>query len=330
MIKKIINNKDLIFGFIIGMLISAIGVYATTYIGAAADLTYDRNLLSGNWMISSNVQDALDELYKQKGCPVNHECKDITPGMYVSMTPTKTSYTTDTSMTGYDSTQTIYPSQSNLWRVLKINNSGTVDLISEYSSSTSVYFSGIIGYRNFVGYLNTLAKQYENSTYTIGSRYFGYNGQTEEITESNAPTATYFKKPALWKCSTNGSSGDCDPDPDDYEDKGGGDTGYETDYDLVLTALGTRVLYTSSTHYTKAGYWMASRYYYYSSSNYYMWRGRIVSTTGDSNSVYLHQNLSGTLSNGSANYYLRPIVILKSGLKYSGSGTITDPLILSV
>mgnify|MGYP007056314996 CR=1 FL=1 len=42
-------------------------------------------------------------------------------GDYVSYTPTSTSYTTDTSKTGYSSTQIINPSELNLWRVLKKN-----------------------------------------------------------------------------------------------------------------------------------------------------------------------------------------------------------------
>ena len=40
------------------------------------------------------------------------------------MTPTKSSYTTDKSKTGYSSTQTINPQELNLWRVIKINNDG--------------------------------------------------------------------------------------------------------------------------------------------------------------------------------------------------------------
>ncbi len=132
-------------------------------------------------------------------------------GSYVSLTPTLSSYTTDISYTGYTSTQTINPQELNLWRIISINDDGTVDIISEYVSSVDVYFKGLTGYQNFVGYLNLLASKYENSIFTVGSRYFGYNGQTEYITDISG-----FNYPAPWTCSTGES---CNP----VESQGGGD-----------------------------------------------------------------------------------------------------------
>jgi len=150
----------------------------------------------------------------------------------VSYTPTVTSYPTDTTYTGYSSSQTIYPSELNLWRVLNVNDDGTIDLISEYVSSTNVFFRGRKGYLNLVGYLNVLAEQYETEGITDdedGSRYFGYNGQTEKITNTSMFTST-----PPFGCSTNGKTGNCSNttypnDPDDYEAYGGGDTLYTSD-----------------------------------------------------------------------------------------------------
>ncbi len=242
----------------------------------------------------------------------------LSPGDYISYTPVKTSYTTDMTYTGYTSTQTINPSELNLWRVLSINGDGTVDLISENVSSIAVYFNGQTGYQNFVGYLNVLASQYETPGITVGSRHFGYNGQTEFITDT-----TYFVNPAPWTCSTNGASGNCTPDPDDYEAYGGGDTLYTSDYNLVNTVLGTRAANKVGTS-TATTYWMASREYRYINTTGYYWFGHYVDASDEgSRSMYAWVGSSFyTLGSSDA---IRPIVTLSSSLLYSGDGTSESP-----
>ena len=319
-LKKNKNYKVLI-GLILGVLLSATGVYAaTTYVGSGVDLSYSN---SSSGLSSTNVQDALDELYINGGtggeCPTGYKCLEkkttLALGDYVSLTPTKSSYTTDTSKTGYTSTQTINPQELNLWRVISLNDDGTVDIISEHVSSTEVYFSGQTGYQNLVGYLNVLASQYENSTYTTGSRYFGYNGQTEYITDTSK-----FTNPAPWTCSTGDS---CSP----VESQGGGDTLYTTDYNLVNTVLGTRM--TTNPSGTAKAYWMASRYYLYNSSTLYYWNARYVKSIGSFSNVYLYYYSSSSFITNSTNAALRPILTLKSGLKYSGVGIEEAPMEIS-
>ena len=310
------KNYKIIIGIVIGIVISITTVYAATYIGSGSDLTYD-NGTSG--LTSTNAQDALDELYKYKTfakCPDGYICKKLSLGDYVSMTPTKSSYTTDTSKTGYTSTQTINPQELKLWRIINLNSDGSIDVISQYVSSSTIYFQGMTGYQNFIGYLNVLASQYENSTYTKKSRHFGYNGQTEYITDTSKFTST-----APWNCSTGGS---CNP----VESQGGGDVLYEKDYNLVKTALGTTVANVSGSS-SGVSYWTASRLYYYGSTTNYNWIGRNISTSGDlaRNLLYYYDTSSfGTRNYGGA---LRPILTLKAGLSYSGSGTESDPYKLS-
>ena len=319
MFKKIKSKKNykLIIGLIIGFIFSSSIAYAS-YMGRANQLSYDP---SNNWLKSTNVQDALDELYKQKGCPMGYVCyqkkSTLALGDYISYTPSKTSYTTDTSKTGYTSTQTINPSELNLWRVISLNTDGTVDIIGEHVSSTSVTFRGQTGYQNLVGYLNVLAKQYETTGVTVGSRHFGYNGQTEYITDT-----TYFVNPAPWTCNTGST---CNPKPQDYEAYGGGDTLYQLDYDLINTVLGTRVATNPSG--TATSYWMASRFYSYSSSTSYYWSGRYVYTNGGSSysSLYSYNGSSYTFS---LSYALRPIVTLKLGLSYYGVGNKEYPMVI--
>ena len=308
-------NYKLLMGVILGILLSVVGVKAASYLGSGSELVYDN---SSSGLSSVNVQNALDEVYS-KICPDNYVClkkkSTLALGDYVQMTPTKSSYTTDTSKTGYTSTQTINPQELNLWRVIKINDDGTVEMISEHVSSTAVYFQGQTGYQNLVGYLNVLASQYENSTYTKGSRYFGYNGQTEYITDTSK-----FVNPAPWTSSTGSST---------VESQGGGDTLYVTDSNLVHTVLATKVA-TKPNRASGSSYWMASRDYYYYSSTSYGWYGNSVDASGANNINYLYRYSSSSFNSGSNSYSLRPIVVLKSGLKYYGVGTEDYPMEISV
>ena len=317
--RKIKNTIRFLIGITLGIIVSAIGVYAATKYDAS-DIYYDN---SNSSLMNIDVQGAVDELadkYKSvmpTKCPNGYICLDkktsLALGDYVKMTPTKSSYTTDTSKTGYSSTQTINPQELNLWRVISINNDGTVDIVSEHVSSTAIFFKGRTGYQNLVGYLNVLAKQYENSTYTKGSRHFGYNGQTEYITDTSK-----FTNPAPWTCSTGES---CNP----IESQGGGDELYAKDYNLVRSALDTPV--ASKPAGTSGFYWMASRYYSYSSATSYDWIGRLVRASGGevSGLSYYYYSRSSFYSDGYSNS-LRPILTLKSGLKYSGMGTENYPM----
>ena len=312
-ISEAVQNTEINKSFSARLKIDGIAAYSTTDSidnGAlvandviASRFSYDNSKTGLN---CSDVQCAIDAL-------AENVSGMISLGDYVSLTPTKSSYSTDTTMTGYTSSQTINPKELNLWRVIRINDDGTVEMISEHVSSVAVYFSGQTGYQNLVGYLNVLASQYENSTYTKGSRYFGYNGQTEYVTDTSK-----FKKPAPWTSSTGSST---------VESQGGGDTLYTTDYNLINTVLGTRV--ATKPGGSSATYWMASRYYFYHSSTDYHWRGRRVSTSVslDNCSLYYYNSSSFRARNYSAS--LRPIVVLKSGLKYYGVGTEDYPMEIS-
>ena len=219
---------------------------------------------------------------------------EISVGDYVKMTPTSPSYSISTSLTGYSYPQAIKPSELNLWRVIRINSDGTIDMVSQYVSSTTVYFYGTTGYVNLVGALNTIARQYTNSNYTTDSRYMGYNGQISYCTDYSSSS-----------CPT--------------------DTLYTTDTELVKTAVGTLVSYNVSSKIATS-YWLASRLY--SSRNR---SARYVydnGNKGDVNTKVLY-DVSTTGGKYSIDYAIRPIVILKSGLTATGSGTKDSPFVLN-
>ena len=156
-------------------------------------------------------------------------------GEYVSYTPSKTNYSISASLTGENSSQTINPSELNLWRVIRKNSDGSIDLVSEYVSSIRILFNGKEGYKKYIGTLNTIASQYETSGITSGSRYMGYDGQTENITDETA-----LNKSAPWTEQTTASNS---PKGSTREAQGGGDVLYETDTDLVKAACGNLIAY---------------------------------------------------------------------------------------
>ena len=325
--KKIINFiKDYAFGFIIGaLLFTGISVYALNTL-------HSKNFIVDASKIDSlsedaTVQEVIEDLYKKDYCPSKYKCykMHLTPevGDYIKMTPTSTSYTTDTSKTGYTSTQKINPSELDTWRVIKVNSDGTIEVVSENISSTAVYFKGQTGYKNFVGYLNELANQYQNTKYTIKARHMGYNGQTEYLTDT-ANTVDSTATTAPWTCSTGGS---CSP----VESQGGGDTLYTNDTDLVKNAIGT--LAATTKRGGLALYWLASRVYYYSNygiSSIWYYNGRYINSSGSGIGNYGLYRYDGGFSVSSSGGRLRPILTLKSGISYTAAlGTSDDPFVLS-
>ena len=188
-------------------------------------------------------------------------------------------------------------------------------------STTAVHFSGQTGYQNYIGTLNYIAKQYENQKYTSGSRHMGYNGtQTEYITDTSALTATTAPQTSSTSSSNVTSV---------TEAKGLGDMGYETDNNLVNTALGTLKAYKVGTT-TSTAYWLASRLYFYISSTKWSFSGREIYLNGNLSNSNLYYCSSGSFDTNSISKAVRPILTLKSGVKASsGSGTSASPYVLS-
>ena len=333
--KKIIkNNIKVIIAFIAGIIISGAGVYAVTV--ASSAVSYD-NTSSG--ASATTVKAALDELYKKAIENIN--VNDVNFGMksedyvtgdctappfnegdYIRLTPTKTSFKIPKSLTGYTSVQTINPSELTLWRVIK-KNSCNVEVVSEYTSSTTVSFRGTTGYRNFVGTLNIIASAYENPTYTVGSRMMGYDGQTLFLSDLSAFDGTTNTAP-----STTGTSTPTSGTGAEYSGGVLGDTLYLKDYLLVKNVYGNVIANKVGTT-TATSYWLSSRRFGYSSAMNFYFNGRYVMPSGSVSNYYL-RNFNSSWSTVAVSFSVRPILTLKSGVtKKSCSGTSSNPYILN-
>ncbi len=211
-------------------------------------------------------------------------------GDYISYTPSTTSYAIFSSDTGVGKDQKIYPSELNVWRVIRKNEDGTIELVSENTSSTIVNISGVddkIGYKNYIGILNKIAHAYETEGLTVGSRHMGYDGTAPEY---------------LTEIGNNK------------------DEGYKVDVALVKTAIGKLdAMGVSSDSYDVQSYWLASRDYNFSNS---ISKGNCVNKYGNPVSVDMYTS-SGYGSR------IRPIVVLAANLKLvGGDGSVNTPFVL--
>lgn len=252
--------------------------------------------------------------------------KDVKAGDYIKMTPTSTSYTLSKSISGYTSDQTINPSELNLWRVIRKNDDGTIEVVSDSVSKPFYLGRNMTGYSYYVGTLNSIAKQYENDKFTIGSRAIGYDGQTENLDYSNLSYFNYvFADTRRYVC--NSTTFD-----NSKESIGCGDVMYNDDIDLIQDALGTLKASQISSS-SRNGYYIASRIvsYYPTSVNRLYWNGRMIDRNGELSNFNFKVNCTNTcgMAGGSPNSSFRPIVILKSGLtNVNGSGSSSDPWVL--
>ncbi len=281
-----------IIGVIIGIIIGISTTVGATTIFNSKDITY-----SSDKTTKTNVKDSLDELYNKTGkCPEGQYCfgksmplSIVEIGDYISMTPTSTIYTVSKSLTGYTSDQTINPSELNLWRVIKKNENGTVEMISHYTSRVGIQIYGKIGYMNYIGILNKVAAAHTNDKYIQSTRHIGYSNQIEYCSE--------FSDTA---CPV--------------------DTGAETDVSLVENALGTLKAERVSGGNNSNNYYMISSRGYRTDDPWTGYDVRFVDISGRYTVTHSLQNqYNGTESLLDMVY--RPILTIKSSVKIaSGDG----------
>ena len=152
--------------------------------------TVSKTISSGEtYIIPSGYHSGSGKVVCAKGIvtdstPVNPTISDVKIGDFVSYASNSKIYTIRSADTGYEVDQTINPNELKVWRVIRKNDNGTIEIMSHGVSSTKVSFYGYVGYMNYIGTLNKIARQYENSTYTVGSRHMGYDGKEPEYLSS--------------------------------------------------------------------------------------------------------------------------------------------------
>ena len=267
------------------------------------------------------------------GVPSSVSLSNLNLGAYILYKSSVDFYTVDSSLTGSSNSVVIRPSELKLWRVLRKNDDGTVDIISQYTSSTKIKFEGKVGYRKLVGSLNTVNEQYANSSYAVsGGYYVGYNGQTPYTSASytylGSSYSVFSPSRLLWYSSTDGECGSYQKDPDCYEPSGGGDILYEKDFNLIQSVLKNTVAKMVDTN-TNTAYWLASRHFNGNKeSTTRSFIARFISTDGSlaTTALYYYSADQGSFISRSDNIAIRPIVRLKADLYcVSGNGNSSSP-----
>ncbi len=187
--------------------------------------------------------------------PQDQSISEVSLGDYITLVPDASSYSITKAVTGKNSTQIISPNELTLWRVIAVNENGTVDAVSEYISSKKVTFYGVDGYVNAIGGLQTIASQYGKAGYTVAARIVGYDGQTSTIQDSSYLTNTSINVTQSTPTPTTGTG-------QEYNNGVRGDTLYLKDYLLVNNVYGSmQAMVVNTSNYDE--YFLASRKYTY-------------------------------------------------------------------
>ncbi len=249
-------------------------------------------------------------------------------GRYISVIPDQSSYTLGTELTGYTEDQTIQPNELTLWRIISMNEDGTMDAISEYTSSRGVSFSTTTGYKNYVKTLKTIAEQYQNSKYTKNARIVGYQGQTEELQDTSSFDGTKIIPPMRTSTFQMNTI-------EEFLQGVGGDTYYRNDIEKIkntyqedLETYGESglIAYGVENKDNKQEYYTSSRMFNYTSDNYYNFSCSFVNKKGIVDSSCSMRFYISEWMDRTSSKRIRPIITIKSQVEIeSGLGTKEDP-----
>jgi len=227
---------------------------------------------------------------------------DLKVGEYVAYTPTSQSYTMTTTQTGYTSSQSYTTSSyTGGWQVLYNDATNGVQLISSDVVGT-LYLSGVNGYNNLVGTLNTMAGKYVDSTYAVSGRSVG---SLPTDIETSAGTTNLYTDTTYDYMTTYGWN-------NKYKVA---DTNYTTDQ----TAMTSAGVINATTRY-----WLASRYIQAISSST-RFHSRWVEVNSLVGSDFLwYVSSGGPTSTYSYSNGVRPVITLKSDIQINKSDSTKD------
>ena len=285
-------------------------------------------------------------------------------GDYVAYTPDSAgTYTKLTQAnTGSSNTSDDSIAQEDLnWRVLSINDDGTVDLISDTTTSQSIYLQGSTGYNNGVYLLNDVAASlYSNKSLGVTARSLTIEDIEKGMNETGLNWVhTYSNNLAAWGktytypiyryypnlyAQENGSGIDlattADPNSAVKEDGIGQSNSYYTEPTSETSTQANSSLTVTQTYYSRSmnssyyknstfynlvhsgnAYWLASRYVDTSSSRANFGLRRV--TGSYLSGYYLFSSRNSTYHDY---YRLRAVVSLKSNIRLgSGDGSFDTP-----
>ena len=144
------------------------------------------------------------------------------------------------------------------WRVMNINNDGSVDIVSAAPIATNVYFQGSLGYNNGVLLLNDLCKsQYSNSTLGVTARSIDLEDIEKKFNSTGINARNTYNNGNKTYGQTQTYTNNYSYTPDIYNHVG--KTAAEESKDYYSTP-------TTATHSQKGTLEVQQTYYYFSNT----------------------------------------------------------------
>ena len=310
------------------------GTYKFTVTGTVDGKTYTKNVTATVNQYKNEIN--LDEI--QIGDYVNYT---------YDIDSASSSYTLESTYSGYSSNQTIAQTTGLTWKVLNVDKENdTVDIISTNPTSSTVTFANILGYNNGPYLMNEICKaQYSNKTLGVNARSINLLDMEKHLTADGikarnaytsnvkyGTTKTYpsnTKYPSLYANQKGAgpnvssiSKTDITKGNDPYEESKPIATTEPTTDNTSVTGdplTVTQTYYNISIDNTNYGtassilanstpFWVAARYVDAFSGNAYFGLRYAYTATGGYIMFYSYGNTSGH------RYALRPVVSLPSSL----------------
>ena len=159
------------------------GTYKFTVTGTVDGKTYTKNVTATVNQYKNGIN--LDEI--QIGDYVNYT---------YDIDSASSSYTLESTYSGYSSNQTIAQTTGLTWKVLNVDKENdTVDIISTNPTSSTVTFANILGYNNGPYLMNEICKaQYSNKTLGVNARSINLLDMEKQLTAAGIKSRNEYNK----------------------------------------------------------------------------------------------------------------------------------------
>ena len=289
-------------------------------VGEISDSDYPISVtIDGEYSYLINKDGTIGEVVEREGIKV---------GDYVNYTydTVEEGYPLEQAKSGYTSDQTIAQTSGLKWRIMNIDASGRVDLISETPTNQTVYFRGARGYNNGVLLINDICESlYSNNSLGITARSIdlkdiedkmNVTGKAERDKYTNSDSGTQYGHTKTYGSGYNQY-------PNLYAEEKGSGINTETvkEDGIDVNADGYKEPTTTEDSSTaEGGLTVTQTYYYMSSLSSYFDDQEFYDLIFNTGSYYWLASRYATCSSPYANFGLRYV----SDSDLSGNGMFSS------
>ena len=280
--------------------------------------------------------------------PSEPEKQNIKIGDYIAYVPDKSEkYIVEGTTSGAANNSRDGIKQETLnWRVLNINEDGSIDIISEEPTTAEVYFGGALGYNNGTYLLNDICEMlYSNKNLKSKARSINLEDIEGKMTDTALAAREEYENNGIAYGDTETFEGNNAYVPEIYTKKPETES---TDY-YTLPTTGTFMpqeeVSIQSTFYSMGGIteeYVEDEIFYeliFETESEFWLATRCIDCSSDSAIFGLRKinqdeitgasMCSSSNRSGSSKSYIRPVVTLSKNIETSGTGTQDDPITIA-